>query len=93
MTTLTNADFGYIAEWVRSQPTIKADLKGWSLPKATWQAALQAIEDYVVGGFSVRPATSIRAAIEAITGATTAARAQSLFAAWVAWKLKTYLGV
>jgi len=92
MATLTNASFRYIQTWVNSQPAIKADFKTWSLSKAVWQAAFQAVEDYMVGGFSIRPATSIRAAIEAVTGATTAARAQSLFAAWVAWKLFTYLG-
>lgn len=92
MATLTDADFVKIRTWVITTPAVKADLKGWSLPKATWRAALQAVEDYMVGGFTVRPATSIRAAIEAVTGATTLARAQSLFAAWVAWKLSTYVG-
>lgn len=92
MATLTNQDFRYIADWVRSHPSIKADLFGWSLPKATYRTALQTVEDYMVNGFSVRPTTSIRAAIEAVTGATTASRAQSLLAAWVAWKLSTYVG-
>ena len=92
MATLTNNSFRYIQAWVNSQPAIKADFKTWSLSRPTLQAAFQALEDYMVNGFSVRPATSIRAAIEAVTGATTAARAQSFFAAWVAWKLNTFLG-
>ena len=92
MATLTNDSFRYIQQWVRSQPTVKNDFNGWSLSRSIYQTAFQAVEDYMVNGFSVQPSTSIRAAIEAVTGATTAARAQSLFAAWVAWKLNSYLG-
>lgn len=92
MATLNDADYTHIKRWVKSQPAIKDEFDGWGLSKATWKAALQAVEDYVVSGFGTRPATSIRAAIEAVTGATTPTRAQYVFAAWVAWKLRNLTG-
>lgn len=92
MATLTDPDFVYIQQIIKNQPTLRTEFRGWTLTKAVWRAAFQATEDYVVNGFSVRPATSIRAAIESQTGATTSARAQALFSAYVAWKLKSTLG-
>jgi hypothetical protein len=92
MATLNNADYTWIKHWARNRPEIWNELKAWSLPKATWTAALQATETYMVTGFGTRPGTSIRAAIEAETGATTSIRAQYLWVAWVAWKMHNYLG-
>jgi hypothetical protein len=91
MATLADADFVYIQNWVRHQPAVRADLYGWSLSRSLWRAAFQALEDYTVSGFATRPATSIKAAIEAVTGPATASQAQSMYAAYVAWKLHNFL--
>ena len=92
MAVLVDADFVHIQQFIRSQPTLKAEFKGWALTKAVWRAGLQACEDYAVGAFSVRPAGSWRAAIEAQTGATTGARAQAVISAWAYWKNRSFLG-
>lgn len=89
MATLTNADFVKIRLLVQAHPAEKTILKTWHLPKATWQTALQTIEDYMVNGFGTRPATSIRAAIEAVTGATTVQRATTLLTVYFWWKVGT----
>lgn len=92
MATLNDTDFTRIKEWVSSQPTIKTELKAWGLSRSIWQAAIQAIETYMVDGFGTRPSVSIRAAVESVTGATTSVRVQYIFVIWVSWKLKNFLG-
>jgi hypothetical protein len=91
MAILTDADFVAIQDWVRHQPAVRADLYAWSLPRPIWRGAFQAVEDWTVAAFATPPATSIRQAIEVVTGPTTAARAQSVYAAYVAWKLRSFL--
>lgn len=92
MATLNGTDFTYIKRWIKGQPTIAADFTAWNLTKAQWMAAFQAVEDYMVGAFSTRPAGAMKAAIEVATGATTNARAQNVISAWVSWKLRSVLG-
>ena len=91
MATLTDADYTWIRDWVHNNRTIYTELSTWGLNKATWKAAFQAIENYMVSSFNTTPTTSIRAAIEAVTGITTTLQAQYLFVTWVSWKLYNYL--
>ena len=92
MATLVDADFVWMKHWVNSRPEIKVELYSWGLDKATLFTAMQAIENYMVSAFGTTPTNSIRGTIEAVTGATTATRAQYLFVVWVQWKLYNYLG-
>jgi hypothetical protein len=92
MATITANDFSFIRQWIHDQRPIYNEMRSWGITKTTWKSALQAIEDYMVSGFGTRPAGSIRAAIEAVTGATTSLRAQYMFVIWVNWKLYNYLG-
>lgn len=92
MATLSDADFTAIRRWVKTQPAIRDEFAAWALAKPTWKAVLQAVEDYMVGAFLARPATNIKAAVEAVTGATTNLRARYVLEAWVSWKIKSIQG-
>jgi hypothetical protein len=89
MATLDNSDFTEIKRIVNSDASMKAQLKGWGLDRPTWQAALQAIEDWFVSAFNVSaPSTTIKAEIETETGACTTAQANQLTRAWIRWRDK-----
>lgn len=92
MATLTNQSYRYIQQWMLQHRAVYRELSRWGLARATLQAALQALETYLVGAFGTRPTSSLRTAIEAETGTATAAQAQALFFAWVAWKQHNLLG-
>ena len=87
MATLDDADFSTIKRIIRSDPEMRATLKTWGLSKATWKAALQAIEDWFVDAFNVStPSATIKATIETETGACTNAQANQLTRAWLRWR-------
>lgn len=86
MATLTGSDLAWIVGWLR-RSQYQVTLKGSGLSRPQISAALQAIEDYSVGSYNSRPAGSLKAAIEAATGATpTLAQNQAMWFAWAAWK-------
>ena len=87
MATLTNADFQDIRRRVYADATYRASFKAWGLSKAQYQAALQAAETWFVGGFTVAPTTSFKAAIEAAIGQScTSAQAKLVGYAWAGWR-------
>ena len=93
MAVLDNNDYVWMRNWMQSQQTTVApELMAWQLSKATWQGALQAIEDYMTSAVTARPATSLQVAVEAVTGSTTTIRVQYLLVVWVNWKLANFLG-
>ena len=87
MATITDQDFTWCVGWVKNHRTYYDDIRTWGLTRPTYKDAIQAVETYMVAGFSARPATSIRAAIEAVTGATTPSRASTIFTVWAAWRI------
>lgn len=87
MATLDNSDFTEIKRISRSDAQMWEVLQAWGLDKATWQAALQAVEDWFVNAFNVSaPSTTIKAEIETETGACTNAQANQLTHAWIRWR-------
>jgi len=86
MATLAAQDFQTIKKWVKQNPQVYDEFTTWGLNKSSWYAAFQIVEDYMLNAFSNRPPASLRAAIESVTGATTAIRAQYVFYAWVNWR-------
>lgn len=86
MATLDNSDFTEIRRFILADETMRAVLLAWGLDKETWKAALQAIEDWFVNGFSSTPSSSLKAAIEVETGACTNAQANQLTRAWFRWR-------
>lgn len=92
MATLVPESYRFIQDWIRNNPATRDDFHGWGLSKQQYTALFQAIEDYMVGAFTTRPTTSLKAAIEAVTGPTTNARALSAVRAWNAWKTRNNLG-
>lgn len=92
MAILTNQDFTRIKNWIHTQPLIKAEFRTWTLTKAQFTGALQAVETWQVGGFNSTPTASLKAAIEMVTGATTVLRARYLVEAWVSWKIRSIQG-
>lgn len=87
MATLDDSDFTEIRRIAKSDDQMYAVLKAWGLNKATWQAALQAIEDWFVGAFNVTaPSTTIKAQIETQTGPCTNGQANQLTRAWLRWR-------
>lgn len=92
MATISDAGFTKIKEWVRGNKAIYNEFRTWGITKTTLKSALQAVENYMISAFSTTPTTSVRSAIEAVTGATTPTRAQYVFVVWAQWKLYNYLG-
>ncbi len=92
MATITDTGFTRMKEWYKTSRPIYDEIRRWGITKPVLKAAIQAVEDYMTNGFSTRPATSIRAEIESVTGATTSIRAQYVFVIWAEWKLYNYLG-
>ena len=89
MATLDDTDFTEIKRIAKSDGQAWAVIKLWGLDRSTWQAALQAIETWFVSAFNVSaPATTIKAAIEAETGACTNAQANQLTRVWIRWRDK-----
>ena len=91
MATITDNDFTWIKNWVKSRPEIWNEFKIWGIDKSTFLSGFQACENYMINAFGTTPTTSVRTAIENAVGATTALRAQYVFITWVNWKLKNYL--
>jgi hypothetical protein len=91
MATLGNSDFEYIRDWIQVHPSVWATFKAWSISRPTWKLLLQASEDYMVSAFNNRPATSYKAALDAVS-TTTGAQAQAIFYAWVSWKMRNLGG-
>ena len=87
MATLTNADFTEIRRRLYNDPIARATFRSWALAKADWKSLFQTAETWFTGGFSTRPATSLKAAFDAVT-ATTNAQAQQVAWLWVNWKYK-----
>lgn len=87
MTTLTTDDFTWIKNWIKASPTHNDVLRSSGLSKTQVYAAIQAIEDYSVGSYSVTPSDTLRAAINTATSATpTTAQNQALWYSWAAWR-------
>ena len=87
MATLTNDDFTEIKNWFKGQPIHYDAIRLSGLSKTQLKAGLQAIEDYSTGSYNIRPAGSLKAAIETATGITpTLAQNSAMWAAWASWK-------
>ncbi len=86
MATLTNSDFHSIKKITKRKPTFWMEFKSWGITKDEWQSALQAIEDWSIGGFNTTPSESLRSAIQGVTGAATVAQATALWVPWSEWK-------
>lgn len=90
MASLTNEDFTWIKEWVRSSQ-YKAVLKASGLSKQQFHDGLQAIEDYSVGSYASTPTESLRSAINTAIGTTpTTLQNQAMWFSWAAWKAYDY---
>jgi len=92
MAILSDADYQQIKKAARADPIVYQTLKAWGLSKTTWKAALQAVEDWFTNGFSAQPASSLKASIEAETGACTNTQAKQLVKAWMTWRLASDRG-
>lgn len=86
MATLTAEDFQSLKKRIKADAPTRAEFKAWGLDKTTWYELFQAVEDWFVNGFSTAPATSFKAAVEAVTGATTVARAKAVALVWMGWR-------
>jgi len=86
MATLGDSDFTQIKELVRSNPNAWTIFKAWNLSKATWKALFQAAENWFVSAFSVTPASSFKAALDAVT-ATTVNQARWIGKIWFMWRI------
>lgn len=92
MAALVDADFQAIRNIVRSEPAQWAAFKVWSMSKAQYRAAFQAMETWFVDGVTARPATSLKAALEAAIGATlTIAQVKLIGYAWAGWRFAAKL--
>lgn len=87
MAALTEADYKWCIDWIRSQPTHKEELKLSGLSRTQLTDTLQALEDYHTGAYNSIPSTTIKATIETATGETpTLAQNKVMWYAWSAWK-------
>jgi hypothetical protein len=86
MATLTSSDFNEIQQIIKSDPVMSSAFKSWSLSRPTWMAVFQAVEDWLIGGFSTRPATSLKVAIDAVVGSSTVAQAKHIIVIWLKWR-------
>lgn len=86
MATLTDTDFRWIKKYIQRDPTFLATFKSWGVSRPQAEAAIQAIEDYSTGSYNTTPVTTLKATIEAETGAVTVAQAKAIWYAWAAWR-------
>ena len=86
MATLTDSDFTQIKHLVRNDSNAWTIFQTWSLSKATWKALFQAAETWFVSAFNTTPATSFKAALDAVV-TTTANQAKWIGKIWFMWRI------
>jgi hypothetical protein len=86
MATLINTDYQIIVQLIRNDTDIRSVFKVWSLSKQNWKDLFQACENYFVGAFNTRPATSFSAALDVVVS-TTSVQAKWIWKIWSAWRL------
>ena len=86
MATLTDADFRQIRDLIKSNAPAHAVFRVWSLDKPTWKALFQGAETWFVNAFNTTPATSFKAALDAIS-TTTAEQARWVGKVWFMWRI------
>lgn len=84
MAVLGTGDYRWLKKKMLS--TYKVELRSMGIDRLQFRLAFQAIEDYMVGAYTTRPASSLRDVLDPITGGLTVAQDSALFFAWAAWK-------
>ena len=74
---------------IRGNAEARQIFKTWSLSKANFYALFQAAETWFVGAFNTIPATSFKAALDAVS-ATTANQARWFGKIWFMWRIGHY---
>jgi hypothetical protein len=88
MAVLSNADYTQIKQLVQSRSGLRTTFKTWALTKTQYKNLFQETEDYLVNAFSVRPAVSYKATLEAIDASVTNAQAKAVDDAYTLWKAR-----